>query len=365
MPGMPSISRRVLNRTLLQRQLLSNRSASPALDVLRHLIAMQSQEPNWPYVGLWTRMENFKHAELTSLLNDRRVVRSTALRCTQHLVATDDFAWLRPTVQPVLERTLRAAYYARETADLDLSELASLGRGIVGDGTLLRRELSQTLAERYPGHKGAVLAGAVELRVPLVHPTPGGTWGTWGTRGAMPVALAEAWTGRPSGPASVETLIDRYLRAFGPASVKDMQAWSGLTRLRELLVKMGARLRVLHDEQGAELFDLPDASYADPEAVAPVRFLPAYDNLLLGHADRARVISNENRKLVMPGQGQVLPTFLVDGFVRGTWALKERRLWISPFRALSKADSAAMLEEAARLMPFLVDDTTGYDIAVN
>ncbi|MWA08155.1 winged helix DNA-binding domain-containing protein [Streptomyces sp. BA2] len=361
---MPSISRRALNRTLLQRQLLSDRSVRPALEVLRHLVAVQSQEPNWPYVGLWTRMENFKQDELTSLLNDRRAVRSTVLRGTQHLVATDDFGWLRPTVQPVLERTLRAAYYAKETADLDVGELASLGREIVGDRTLLRRELSRTLAERCPGHKGAVLAGAVELQVPLVHPTPGGTWGTWGTRGAMPVALAEAWTGRSMEPASVETLIDRYLATFGPASIKDMQAWSGLTRLREVVVTMGARLRVLHDEQGSELFDLADASYAHADSVAPVRLLPAYDNLLLGHADRTRVIGDEDRKLVMPGQGQVLPTFLVDGFVRGTWALEERRLWISPFRALSRTDSAAVAEEAARLLPFLVEDTTGYDITV-
>ncbi|MFC4472034.1 winged helix DNA-binding domain-containing protein [Streptomyces xiangluensis] len=361
---MPPLSLRALNRTLLHRQLLATRSNRPALDVVRHIVATQSQEPNWPYVGLWTRMENFTHDELTSLLEDRGVVRSTMLRGTQHLVSADDFGWLRPTLQPLLDRALRAAYYAKETADLDLADLAAAGRDIVADRTMPRRELGRLLVERWPGHKGAVLAGAVELQVALVHPTPGGTWGKWGTRAAMPVALAEAWTGRSMGTASVETMIDRYLAAFGPASVKDIQAWSGLTRLREVVDRLRPRLRVLRDERGTELFDLPDAPHADPDSAAPVRFLPAFDNLVLGHADRTRVISDEDRKRVMPGQAQVLPTLLVDGFVRGTWALEPSRLQVSPFRPLSKTERTAVTEEAALLLPFLVGDATGYDIHV-
>jgi hypothetical protein len=287
------------------------------------------------------------------------------LRGTQHLVAAEDFGWLRLTLQPLLDRTLRAAYYAKETADLDLADLAAAGRTIVAGRTMSRRELGRLLVDRWPGRKGAVLAGAVELQVALVHPTPGGTWGKWGNRAAMPVALAEEWTGRSMGTASVETMIDRYLAAFGPASVKDMQAWSGLTRLREVVDRLRSQLRVLRDEQGTELFDLPDATHADPDSAAPMRFLPAFDNLVLGHADRTRVISDEDRTRVMPGQAQVLPTFLVDGFIRGTWALEPSRLRVSPFRPLSKAEHTALTEEAALLLPFLVGDTAGYDIHVS
>lgn len=348
------VTRRVLNRTLLERQLLAERSPLSAAEALRHLVAMQAQEPNWPYLGLWTRLASFSIDDLEQLLGARTVVRSAALRSTQHLVAAEDYTWLRPALQPVLDRTARAPYFGKATAGLDPAALTSTGRELLGEQTLPRHELGRLLAERYPGRDGRVLAGAVELRLPLVHGPATGAWGGWGTRSAITVAQPETWLGRPLEAPQVERMILRYLAAFGPADIKDIQAWSGLTRLREVATTMA--LRRLRDEHGRELYDLPEAALADPERPAPARFLPAFDNLLLGHADRSRVIADEDRRQVMPGAALVRPTFLVDGFVRGTWRLERSVMQIRPFGALNGTDRAAVLGEAEQLLAFILPE---------
>lgn len=153
------LSTRTLNRTLLQRQFLAARTSRPVLDVVEHLVALQEQEPNWPYVGLWTRLADFRHDDLMALLRDGRVVRSTALRSTQHLTSSNDFRWLRPVVQPVLDRTAWAQYFAAQTAGLDIAELTDAGRELMAGQTLPRRKLALSLAERFPGRDGRVLAG--------------------------------------------------------------------------------------------------------------------------------------------------------------------------------------------------------------
>jgi hypothetical protein len=348
------LSRRVLNRTLLQRQLLVERSSGTVLEAIQQLVAVQGQESNWPYVGLWTRLVDFQRDDLTSLLHDRRVVRAGLIRRTKHLVRSDDFRWLRPLVQPHFGRAPRQGSYGRETAGLDLAELAEVGRTLLAGQTLSVPQLGRLLAERFPGRDRTVLVGSLQFLVTVVHPPPSGTWGGWGTRGGTPFALAEDWLGQPMAPAPrVESLIRRYLASFGPASVADIQAWSGLTRLREAVDGLRSQLRVLSSEHGTELFDLPEAPIADPDLPAPVRFLPAYDNLLLGHADRTRVIADADRPAVMPGQAMVRPTFLVDGFVHGTWSWQDSEILIRPFRPLSKADATQVEQEAERLRAFL------------
>ncbi|MEZ0071527.1 winged helix DNA-binding domain-containing protein [Planotetraspora sp. GP83] len=228
------------------------------------------------------------------------------------------------------------------------------GTEILAAGTLPRRELGRMLASRHPGRDGKILAGEVELRTPLVHTPETGQWGGWGTRAAISVTRAEDWLGAPMEPAPVEELVRRYLAAFGPAGVMDVQAWSGLTRLREVIHAMRGELRCYHDTEGRELFDLESSPEpSDPGMPVPVRFLPAFDNLLLGHADRTRVISDSDRKRVMPGGAMVLPTFLVDGFVHGSWSLKGTTLCLTPFRSLAAADLRAVTDEAERMLPFL------------
>ena len=356
----PILTRRALNRATVGRQGLLERAAMPALDMVGHLVAVQAQEPDAPYLGLWTRLRDFHQDELARLLEDRRVVRSSVLRATQHLVTADDYLWLRPLVQPVLERVQRGTL-GRRNAGVDPAELASAARVLLAGRTLTRPQLRDLLAERWPDRDAQALAWAAQALVPVVHPPPAGTWRR---RGVIPFALAEEWLGRPlAAEPAPEALLRRYLAAFGPASVADAQAWSGLTRLGEVAGRLRGELRPLRTEAGWELLDLADAPLADPGTPAPVRFLPEFDNLLLGHADRSRVVSDRHRGLVVQG----LAAVLVDGFARAVWTIARDRgtatLVVEALGGpLPAADRAAVAEEGARLLAFAAADATGHDI---
>ncbi|MFF9149755.1 winged helix DNA-binding domain-containing protein [Streptomyces sp. NPDC014861] len=357
------LSLRTLNRTLLARQFLLERTSLPAIDIVRHLVAMQAQEPNWPYVGLWTRAEGFAHKELTDLYEDRAVVRGTMVRRTQHLAAAEDFAWLRPTVQPVVRGALAHGYFAPHVEGLDTEELAAAGRELIRGGDLTRAALGRRLGERFAGRHSARLASVVELLEPVVYPPPNGVWGAWGNRTTTPLALAHDWTGVPTAPRpDPRTMVTRYLAAFGPAGILDVQAWSGLTRLREVVESLP--LRMFRTVDGKELYDLPDAPVADAETPAPVRFLPAFDNAALGHKDRTRLISDADRRRIAPVAALGVPLLLVDGFVRGSWSFKDGALRITPFRPLGRAEEDAVLGEARSLFGFVAGTGTREDIAV-
>ena len=346
------LSLRTLNRTLLGRQFLLQRTGLPVPAVLERLVAVQGQEPNWPYVGLWARVAGFRTEDLAALLEQRRVVRGTAIRATVHLVLADDFSWLRPTVQPVIARLTRHAYFAREINGLDVGKVADVGRELLGDRTLTRRELGRLLAERFPGRHPGRLAGTVELMEPLVHGPANAAWGSWRSVGPISVSLAETWTSRPMRGPDPARMITRYLAGYGPATVIDIQAWSGLTRLGEVVERMRPALRVSRDEGGRELLDVPDALIADPDVPAPVRFMPAFDNALLGHKDRTRIIDEGDRQRVARDASAGVPVFLLDGFARGTWAVEGERLRITPFRPLTLSETSAVAAEAERLCEF-------------
>ncbi|GAA2820739.1 winged helix DNA-binding domain-containing protein [Nonomuraea rubra] len=347
---MTALSRRVLNRALLQRQFLLERADLTALEMIGHLVAMQAQEPNWPYVGLWTRIRTFAHADLTTLLAQGQVVRSGFLRSTMHLAAADDFRRLRPVLQPVLNRTAGSAYFRRNNAGLDPETLVAQGDALLRTGPLPRKDLARHLASLHPDRDGRILAGEIELRTPLIHDPATASWGGWGTRSSVTVSAAPI---DASHPAALRDLIRRYLAAFGPATVADVQAWCGLTRLDQIISEMGAGLRHYTGPDGQRLLDLPDAPLPDPDTPAPVRLLPAYDNALLGHADRSRIIADADRKHVTPGQARVLPTVLIDGYVHGTWSFTAGKVRLTPFRPLSPAQQEAVDHEISRLLPFV------------
>jgi hypothetical protein len=343
---------RTLNRTLLRRQFLLERTAEPTAAVLNRLVAVQGQEPNWPYVGLWTRIAGFHTGELSRLISERTVVRSAVIRATVHLVLAEDYRWLRPTVQPVVTALTRSAYYADQIAGLDVRKLADTGVELLAGRTLTRRELGKQLAERFPDRHPGRLAGVVELVEPLVHGPANAAWGSWRSVGPISVSLAEEWSGRPmSDPAPVQ-MIQRYLAGYGPATVMDIQAWSGLTRLAEVVERMRPRLRVLRDELGRDLYDLPDAPIAEESMEAPVRFMPAYDNALLGYRDRTRIIAEDDRRRIAREASAGVPVFLVDGFACGTWSVDDHRIKIAPFRPLSGAVADAVVAEAEQLRVF-------------
>ncbi|MEU2038340.1 winged helix DNA-binding domain-containing protein [Nocardia niwae] len=350
---MTKLSLRELNRALLVRQKLVERVRMPPLELVRQLVAVQGQEPNWPYVGLWSRLADFRHDDLAALLRDRSLVRSTMIRRTVHLADAEDYRWLRPTVQSVVVAALKTPYFRDEIDGVDLAALAAAGRELLAGQHLRRRELGDLLARRFPGRHPRRLAETVELLVPLTHGPETGAWGRWRNR-FVTVGSAEEWTGTPMAAPQPATLVLRYLAAFGPATVTDMQAWAGITRLAEVVDDLRPRLRVFTDDEHRVLFDLPDAPLADPELPVPVRFLPAFDNALLGHKDRRRIVGEEDRKRTAKEASAGVAVYLVDGFVHGRWSLDGATLRIVPWHPLSASDEAAVRAEAEDLLSFVV-----------
>ncbi|MFE9690309.1 winged helix DNA-binding domain-containing protein [Micromonospora sp. NPDC005806] len=346
--GVPLLSRRALNRATVARQFLLDPARVPALDAVRRLVGLQGQVPAGPYVGLWSRVAGFGREDLTGLLSRREVVRATTVRGTVHVTVADDYRWLRPLLQPLMTR-LQRQFMGRATEGVDPAELMAYAATLLVGEPLSRTRLRELLARRWPDRDRSALLHSVQYLLPLVHLPPAGTW-----RGRVdgPCGLAEGWLGAPLAPADPAVLVRRYLAAFGPASVRDMQAWSGLTRLAEVVEPLRGELRVFRDEQGRELFDLPDAERPDPDTPAPPRLLPEYDNLLLAHADRTRVVGDEDRRRVITPA--VAATVLVDGFVAGTWTIVRRdtvaTLLVQPFGRLAAADRDALVAEAGRLL---------------
>jgi hypothetical protein len=347
----PILSRRALNRALLARQLLLERASLSALDAIEHLVGIQAQAPYAPYVGLWSRVSGFCHDDLADLIEGRQAVRTALMRNTIHLVSAADCLALRPVVQPVIGRGHRGSW-GKRLDGVDSAAVAAATRELLADRPLTAAQLGPLLAERFPAWAPEALAMEARAAVPLVQTPPRGVWGKGGPPALAP---AEAWLGAPqTARPDVEALVLRYLGAFGPAAVADVQLWSGLTRLAPSLERLRLRLDVLRDEDGRELFDLPDAPRPDPGTPAPVRFVPEYDNLLLSHADRSRVLAAEHREPLFTRGG-----LLVDGFVRASWWLYRparragrAKLDIRLFRSLSKRDAAAVRAEGLRLAAF-------------
>jgi hypothetical protein len=344
------LSTRALNRALLARQHLLRRADLPAAAAVDHLVGMQAQSPNAPYVGLWSRLDGFRPGALAELITGRRAVRTPLMRTTLHLVTAADCLGLRPLMAPVIERGFRTGSpFARALAGLELAPVLAAGRELLEARPQTTAELGRALHERWPEHDAEALAYAVRYLVPLVQLPPRGVWGA---SGRAVWTTVEAWLGRaPDVGASPEAMVRRYLAAFGPASVKDVQAWSWLTRLRPVVERMRPELVTFRDAAGRELFDLPDAPRPDPATPAPPRFLPEYDNLLLSHDDRTRVIAAEHRERVF-----TLGALLVDGFVRGSWTLDPRpvppTLRVRLFAPLARRDAAAVAAEGRRLLAF-------------
>ena len=346
---------RALNRATLHRQLLLHRVELPAAAAIEHLVGLQAQAPNAPYVGLWSRLDGFRSDELAALLTARQVVRTSLMRCTVHLVTARDCVGIRPVVQQVLARGLAGSPFARHLVDIDLEALLAAGRTLLAERPRTRAELAPLLAARWPDRDATALSYAVSYLVPLVQVPPRGVWGETG-----PAALTtvDAWLGHGVDVDSApDGLVLRYLAAFGPATVKDIQQWSGLTRLREVT----SRLDLVRFRD--ELLDLPDAPRPDPDTPAPPRFLPEYDNVLLSHADRTRVIPDGRRVPLPPGNGGVVGTVLVDGVFRGTWRIERPGvLVVEPFSLWSSADRAAVTEEGMRLLAFAAPDADSHDV---
>jgi hypothetical protein len=361
------LSRRALNRATLARQMLLERVEMPALEVVSHLVGMQAQAPNAPYVALWSRLAGFRHQELGDAVRERRAVRLPLMRTTLHLVTDVDALRLRPLMQSMLESRFGSSVFSKPLTGMELDEVVAAGRILLEETPLTTAALGRRLAERWPDRDPVALAHAVRTIAPLVQLPPRGIWGesrpvTWTT--------VERGLGRPLDlDYPLETMVLRYLAAFGPASVRDIQAWCWLTRLNAVVDRLRPQLVTFRDETGRELFDLPDAPRPDPDTPAPPRFLPEYDNLLLSHADRTRFAPVGWKPPIPPGNGGVMGTFLVDGMVGGTWRIvKEKeggaRLRIEPYEELGVRDRDEVEKEGERLLEFAVEGVGRQDVEV-
>ena len=362
-----ALSDRALNRATLDRQLLLRRSELSPLETVHHLVGMQAQEPLNPYTALWSRLSGFRPEELARLLEERKVVRIVVMRGTIHLVTADDCLLLRPLTQRVLDGQLsRHRDHAPRLVGVDLEPVLAYARDALAEKPRTSTELRALLADRFPDQDAAALAEASRIRIACVQVPPRGVWGR---TSQVKLTTAESWLGRPlvENP-SIDEVVLRYLRAFGPATVADVAAWSRLTGFREVVERLRPRLRTFRDERGRELFDLPDAPRPDPDSAAPPRFLPEYDNVLLSHADRSRFRS---RRTLAPFSAVSTPihgTVLQDGYVCGTWRLERDRdsggamLVIDHLTPLSKRATASIAAEARRFLRFVAADADVRDV---
>ncbi|MGV9346219.1 winged helix DNA-binding domain-containing protein [Streptomyces spiralis] len=347
-PTAPVLGVRALNRATLARQLLLRRSALDARAAVRHLVGLQAQNVRPPYYALAARLDGFAPEELSRLMAGREVARIVTLRSTIHTHTADDCLSLRSLVQPAREREL--TLFRRGLAGVDLDRLAALARELVEAEPRTMRQLREALSATWPDADPRALGVAARCLLPLVQVTPRGLWGR---SGQVALTTAEHWFGRPAGDTpTIDEAVLRYLGAFGPASVKDMQTWAGLTRLRDAFERLRPRLVTFRDENGAELFDLPDAPRPDADTPAPPRFLPEFDNLLLSHADRTRVVPPRYKGRAATGN-QAHRTLLVDGFLAGLWKLTDDALVVEAFGELSAAQRRDVTEEGQRMLSVL------------
>ena len=347
--GVEVLSRRALNRATLERQLLLRRVELPVLEAVEHLVGLQAQVPRDPYIALWSRLAGFRPEALSTLLEEHRVVRMTAMRSTIHLVGADDCLLLAPLVRPLVDAEIaRHPAHAPKLAGVDLRPVLSFARRLLAEPRT-GPQLRAALADRFPEYDAAALAFACR-KLALVQTPPRGLWRQ---SAQVTLATAESWLGRPSASSpSIDDLVLRYLGAFGPAAVADVTAWSRLPGLRAVVERLRERLTTFRDERDRELFDLPEAPRPDQDTPAPVRFLPQYDNVLLAHADRTRFVAARARSSLAEGWTVGWRAVLHDGVVRGHWRLERERVVVRHV-PLPKRATASIAAEGRRLAAFL------------
>ncbi len=347
------ISQRRLNRTLLSRQRLDIGSNESAIDLVKALCGLQAQDAQSPYFAIHARRERFKPDELESELRSKRIVRATLFRSTLHLITAEDYLAFWPLVKSGIERTYRA-YYPLEAKSLDRSALTTSVEKILDAGPTSLATIRDRLAPEFPDAAPGALSWAARAYLPLIQ-DPEST--LWNNRSRPKYVLATSvLPGALGGPAEEDVrLVERYLRAYGPATVSDLTAWAGVS-ISPAFKKLGDRLVKYRGPDGKQLLDLSELSLCSEDREVPVRLMPQWDDLVLGHRNRSRVISDAARKKVIITVGRVLPFVLVDGFVGGTWMLEESgdqiRVDIELFSKHSDHVYSDLKTEATRLVEF-------------
>ena len=356
---------RQLGRATLARQLLLERVAIDPATAIEQVVSLQAQLAKPPYVSLFSRIQGFFREDLTAAINDRSVVKTTMMRHTLHLMSARDYLRLRHATQPSLTRAYTSITRKR-LEGLDIDPLVAAAAAQVRDEPRTFVEIRELLSDLEPGHDLSAMGYAARTFVPLAQ-LPAAS--VWGYDNRAPYLDAETFLGaRLDADATPHELIRRYLASFGPASIRDAQMWSGLPGLKGAFEDLRGELRTFRDARGTELFDVTGGPLPDPATPAPPRFLPEFDNVLLAHHDRSRIVSDVDRKRIALKAARMLPTFLVDGVVHGAWSLAVQRgtatITVSPFRALKAADRRAVCDEAEQLARFLEPEAATYAVTV-
>ncbi len=364
---MQVLPRRALNRSLLERNLLLERSDLPVTEAVEHVIGLQAQEPQEPYLGLSARLAGFDPTVASALLESRALVRILMMRRTVHLLSAPDALGLRTLHDPMLRRRMRGTL-GPYLPGVDEHELAEACRPLLTEQPLGLTEAARRVADRWPGVEPRILGDACSTLLPLVQVPPRGLWRVSGPARCTTI---DAWLGAEPpaigapGAIPAEEVVLRYLRAFGPAATADIRAWSGLTGLPQVLKALAPDLRTYRDERGRLLWDHPEGTIPDAHRPAPPRFLPAFDNALLGYDDRTRVVADEHRGISVAGARALL----VDGGVAATWTderdgdaavLRVRRL--APFG--STRAERAVVAEGERVAAFLHPDAVSHEVVL-
>jgi hypothetical protein len=359
------LSKRQLNRALLARQLLLAREPLTPVAAIERLAGLQAQLARPPFIGLWSRLARFTREDLLKVLHARTVIRVTAMRGTLHLISARDYLGWRGPLQPALDRGITSIAGAA-LAEIDLAAAERATRELLERAPATFDAIRNHLAPAFSHANVRQVAYAIRMTLPLVQVPERET--EWGFPGAADFALADAWLRKKvsATASSPKDLMRRYLAAFGPASVSDAQAWSGLTKLAPVFEELRPTLVTFQDERKRELFDLPEAPRPDADTPAPVRFLPEFDNLILGHQDRTRVISEEHRQRITSPNLLVPATLLVDGMVAGVWAIERKKreatLVIEPFVTIPVKRKSELREEAERLLVFSEQEVTSHAV---
>jgi hypothetical protein len=346
------LSLRDLNRATLARQCLLERAALDPVAAVERLGGLQAQEAKPAFQALWTRLAGFERAQLAGALAAGDVVRATMMRATLHLVSAGDYAALRAALQPMLTAAMDAILRQRGAVDLDA--VVPAARALLEQGPRTFNELRAELAGQFPDTEIRALGYAVRMQLPLlVEPTA--------DRWSFPADARFGLAAAPLAPPDLPALVRRHLGAFGPASVADIQAWSGLKGLKAAVESIAGEL-VAFKHGRRTLYDLPGAPRPGADVPAPPRLLPEFDSLLLAHQDRTRIITDERRKALATRNLRIQATFLVDGVVAGSWSVKTARgaatLTLSAFEPLAADVKDALAAEAEALLAFTHDDAT-------
>lgn len=316
--SMSVLTRLELNRATLARQMLLARVGRPVVEAIEVLLGPQAQISEGPYQALWSRLEGFRHEAMTRLIEERTLLRATTMRGTLHLHSVPDMVGIRKLVQPVLER-MWSGQFARRFGAGDRQAVIRAGRRLLDKGPMTAGALRKALVERFPEPDPLSMTTLLQVSDTLVQIPPTRIWGS----GHAPVLTRIGnWIEAPKPAITRRQLVKRYLAAFGPASVADMQAWCGLTKLDADFKAVRGELVEFRDEAGRVLHDLPEAPRPDGDTPAPVRFLPVYDNVILGFADRSRMVAAADVGRLWQGETN-RGSVLIDGMVSASWGFSK------------------------------------------